>query len=139
MGSARTQPTRFRIPKMSQTFTANTLDLKKSKVQNKSSDQSPRPCHHGLGLEERLLLGGNKAQRSKCGQPALASAYGVSGPRPETGQDRFHGPGVLPGRLVLFSSPNGALLLGYMGKTLLIQVSTHWLLPHATRQLGLPG
>lgn len=32
MGSARTQPTRFRIPKMFQTFTANTLDLKKSKV-----------------------------------------------------------------------------------------------------------
>lgn len=32
MGSARTQPTHFRIPKMFQTFTTNTLDLRKSQI-----------------------------------------------------------------------------------------------------------
>lgn len=74
---------------------------------------------------------GNKAQRSKCGQSVLVSADGVSGPRPETRQGLFHEPGVLPGRLVLLSSPNRALRLDYMGKTLLMQVSTHWLLPHS--------
>ena len=58
MGSAKTQPTHFRIPKGFQTFTTNTLDLKKkSKIQNKSTDQSPRPCHQGLGLEGWLMLG----------------------------------------------------------------------------------
>lgn len=121
MGSARTQPTLFRIPKRFQTLTTNTLDLKKSKIQNKSSDQSPRPCHQRFGL---------KAQRSKCGQPVLDSSDGVLQPRPETRQGLFHGSGVLPGRLVLLSSPNRALLLGYMGKTLM-QVSTQWFLPHS--------
>lgn len=51
MGSARTQPTHFRIPRRFQTLTTNTLDLKKSKIQNKSSNQSPRPCHQRPGLE----------------------------------------------------------------------------------------
>lgn len=36
-----------------------------------------------------------------------------------------------PSGLALFSSPSREVLLGYMGKTLLIQVSTHWLLPHS--------
>lgn len=31
-GSARTQPTHFRIPKMVQTFTTNTLDLRKFQI-----------------------------------------------------------------------------------------------------------
>lgn len=31
-GSARTQPTHFRIPKMFQTFTTNTLDLRKFQI-----------------------------------------------------------------------------------------------------------
>lgn len=70
---------------------------KKSKIQNKSSGQSPRPCHQELGLRRVVDAWGNKAQRRECGQPVLASTDGVSGPRPETRQGLFHGLGGLPG------------------------------------------
>lgn len=55
------------------------------------------------------------------GSPAQPTLMGSQEQGQETGQSLFHG----TGRLALFSPPSRTLLLGYMGKSLLLQVFTH--------------